>query len=153
MSPDSHSQNPASAWVTADPARGRSGDLPADVDIQRPAFVVPRGAQCGLAALLLAGPLMVAAPVQMLLSRTLWVQGPMGMNMPLLFAGALLAVVVILGMLACGVFFGIRGCILAVSERQPIALGLAGAMLSAAVLVLWAGIFIDLILFFTSHMH
>src|SRR6266404_4091530 len=101
MSTDPYPPNPAGAWVTTDPKHGRSGE--------RPAFVVPRGAQYGLAALLLAGPLMVAAPVQMLLSRTLWVQGPMGMNMPLLFAGALLAVVVILGMLACGVFFGIRG--------------------------------------------
>ena len=82
MSTDPHSPNPASAWVTAEPKHGRSA-LPADVDIQRPVFIVPRGAQCGLAALLLAGPLMVAAPVQMLLSRTLWVQGPMGMNMPL----------------------------------------------------------------------
>jgi hypothetical protein len=153
MSMDPHPSNPAGAWVTAVPTHGRSGDLPAEVDIQRPAFVVPRGAQYGLAALLMAGPLMVAAPVQMLLSRTLWVQGPLGMNLPLLFAGTLLAVVVILGMLASGVFFGIRGCMLAVSERQPIALGLAGAMLSAAVLVLWAGIFIDLMLFFIRHMH
>ena len=152
MSGDPLPPNSAGAWVTASPSYNRPGEMPPDVDLQRPTFTIARSTLWGLASLLLGIPLFVGAPIQLQLNRNLWTMGPHGMNLPPAFIASLFSFLMILGLAGSGIFFGIRGWLLAVRERQPIALGLAGTLLDGATLLIWLGIGIDLLIFFIQHM-
>jgi hypothetical protein len=68
---------------------------------------------------------------------------------PLAFAGCLLALAMTLGLGATGVFCGVRGLTLSVTERQPIAMGLAGSLLNAVAFLIWAGIGVDLLVWYS----
>jgi hypothetical protein len=152
MSSDPLPPNPAGAWVTAGPTHNRVGELAPDVDLHRPTLTIARSMLWGLASLLLGIPLFVGAPIQLQLNRNLWTMGPHGMNLPGAFIAGLFSFLMILGLAGSGVFFGIRGWLLAVRERQTIALGLAGTLLNAATLLIWLWIGIDLLIFFVQHM-
>jgi hypothetical protein len=152
MSDDPLASKPAGAWVTAAPSHNRALDVLAEPAADGRPGAVPRSAHWGLTALMLGVPLVAAAPVTVLLSRDLWTRGPQSMHVPLAFVGALIAGVLILALAITGVIFGVRGWLLALAERQPIALGLGGAMLCGAALLIWLGIFGDLMAFFFQHL-
>ncbi len=151
MSDDPLVRKPADAWVTASASHNRA------LDVSEPAAEArlggpPRSAHWGLTALILGVPLLAAAPLQILLNRDLWTRGPHGMNLPLAFGAGLVAAILILGLAVSGVVFGVRGWLLAASERQPIALGLGGALLCGVSLLIWLGNFADLMAFFFQHL-
>jgi hypothetical protein len=151
MADDPLTPNSPGAWVTTSPSSNRAyeaPDPPPDVRQSAPA----RSAHWGLASLLIGGPLLIGVPVQLQLNRNFWTLGPHGMNMPVTFASMLGCLIVVLALGGTSIFCGVRGWMLAVSERQPLALGLAGTALSSAAVVLWLGIFADLLSFFFQHM-
>jgi hypothetical protein len=153
MSDDPLSPKPAGAWVTSTvPNANRPFDGPAEAPPEVRMAGPPRSAHWGLAALLLGVPLFTAAPVQILLNRDLWTRGPAGMKVPIAFVACLLSFVLIAGLGVTGVVCGVRGWLLASADRQPIALPLAGAMLSGVSLLIWIGIYLDLIAFFFEHL-
>jgi hypothetical protein len=147
MSDDPLGPKSPGAWVTASPSHNRPLDDIAEPAVQSRPGAPPRSAHWGLTALILGVPLLAAAPVQLLMNRDLWTRGPHGMNVPLVFVFTLLSAVLILGLAISGLVFGVRGWLLAASERQPIALGLGGALLCGVSLVLWLIIFGDLMVF------
>jgi hypothetical protein len=154
MSGDPHSRHPDDPWVTSAPAHGRSGELPPEgYGDPRPIAASPHGAQWGLTALIIGAPLLVAAAVQLQLNRNFWTLGPHGMKLPVAFAATLGSAILILGLGGAGIAFGVRGWLLSVSERQPIALSLGGTLLNGAAFLLWLFIYIDLVVFFFDHMH
>jgi hypothetical protein len=140
-------------WVTSGPQRNHAFDTRSDAgpDVRAPG--VARSVQWGLAGLLLGVPLLVAAQGQLLLNRNFWTLGPHGMRLPIAFACTLICFAMLTTLGVIGVICGLRGWLLAASERQPIALGMAGTLLSAVSLIIWVGIFIDLFAFFFEHMH
>ncbi len=155
MPDDPLSPRSTDPWVTSSsPAHDRPLEAgPEPVLDQRLVAPPPRSAHWGLAALLVGGPLMVGAPIQLQLNRSLWTLGPQGMKLPIAFAGTLGCFVLIMALGGTGILCGVRGWMLAPSERQPIALSLAGTILSGVALVIWLGIFVDLMAFFFEHMH
>jgi hypothetical protein len=150
MSDDPLSPKPAGGWVASGPPQSRAYESDATPDVRAP--LLSRSLQWALAALFLGVPLFIGASVQLLLSRSFWTLGPHGMRLPIAFACTLLCFIMITTLGVIGVFCGLRGWMLASSERQPIALGLAGTALSAVSLVIWIGIFVDLFVFFVEHM-
>jgi hypothetical protein len=152
MSDDPRSPKSAGAWVTSGPMHNCPSDL-ADAIVEPRMIAAPRSAHWGLAALILGVPLLIAAPVLLLLMRDLWTRGPSGMRVPVAFTAGLLGGTLVLGLAVTGIVFGVRSWLLAASERQPIALGLAGALLNAVALLILGGIFVDMMSFFFQHLH
>jgi hypothetical protein len=116
-------------------------------------IAAPRSAHWGLASLITGTPLLIVAPILLLLVRDFWTRGPSGMRVPVAFTAGLLGGTLILGLAVTGIVFGLRGWLLAVSERQPIALGLAGAILNVVAFLVLLGIFVDMMTFFFQHLH
>jgi hypothetical protein len=152
MSDDPRSPQPADAWLTATPAPHRPLSSSAEPGIE-PRLIVPlpRSLHWGLASLLVGMPLFVATPIVLVQTRIFWTQGPQ-LSLPIGFAASLLAGGLILALAALGIFAGLRGWTLAVAERQPVALGLAGTVLNIVAGVCLLGLFIDLMAFFFHHM-
>ena len=151
MSSDPYPPRGPDPWVTSNPAHPRSFDSGPD-NIVVPPFL-SRGAQWGLAALFLGVPLLAGSPVLLLLLRNFWTLGPAGMRVPVAFAASIGGLGLILGLAATGVAFGVRGWVIAASERQPVAFGLAGMLLNGVAFLVWLGITIDMMSFFLQHLH
>jgi hypothetical protein len=96
-------------------------------------------------------PVFVAAPVQMILSAIFW-RTPGNVGFPQALVATLLYLLAIFALSITGIVFGLRGWLLATSERQPIALGLAGTILCTVTLLIWVGVAADLMAFFHQHM-
>jgi hypothetical protein len=151
MSDDPLSKPPGD-WVTASSMRNRPSDLGGDPLVEPRLTAPPRSAHWGLASLILGVPWLISAPVLLLLIRDLWTRGPSGMRVPIAFVAGLFGGALILGLVITGIVCGVRGWLLASSERQPIALSLAGTLLNGVALVVLLMIFIDFMTFFIEHL-
>ena len=150
MSSDPYPKSP-DPFFTSSTGHPRSYDPGPDSIVVPP--MLTRGAQWGLTSMLLGVPLLAGSPVLLILLRNFWTMGPAGMRVPVVFAAAIGGLTLILGLGAAGVAFGIRGWIVAASERQPIALGLGGIMLNGVSFLVWLGIAIDMMSFLLQHLH
>jgi hypothetical protein len=151
MASDPYPPKTPDPWVTSSPGQPRGFDSGPD-NIAMPPLLT-RGAQWGLTSLLLGIPLLAGSPVLLLLLRSFWTMGPAGMRVPVAFAAGIGGLGLILGLAAAGAAFGVRGWVIAASERQPIALGLGGVMLNGVAFLVWLGIAIDMMSFFLQHLH
>jgi len=151
MSSDPYPAKSPDPWVTSSPGHPRTYDAGPDNIVVPP--LLTRGAQWGLTSLLLGVPLLAGSPVLLLLLRNFWTLGPAGMRVPVAFAAGIGGLGMILGLAAAGAGFGVRGWVIAASDRQPIALGLGGVMLNGVAFLVWLGITIDMMSFFLQHLH
>lgn len=119
--------------------------LLSDVGDTKRAVTVGESAQWGLASLLISGLLLLAAPVTLIFNILLWQAGPFGIALGPAFVGAGLSLLVILGLTACGIAFGLKGRRMAADDRRPSPLTTAGVLTGVAALLLWLVVGIDLI--------
>jgi hypothetical protein len=103
-------------------------------------------AQWGLAALLIGGVLIVASCTTLIFNILFWQAGPAGIPMGLAYFGGIIGTMVVLALGIVGVVFGVRGWWLASSEGHCPALPVAGTLASAAGVVAWLIVAIDLIM-------
>ncbi|SRR6266545_2265778 len=107
-----------------------------------------QGAQCGLASLWLGGLVVLLAPLTLIVNILLAAVGPEHLHMAqpeisLSSYGLLIALTLVLFLGVAGVVFGIVGIGAARARRQPIALPLAGLIVSVAGLLLFLFVSID----------
>jgi hypothetical protein len=105
-------------------------------------------AEWGLASLLTGGVLLLMAPVTLIFNFLFWVSGSRVLapsDMRLAFQGAMIALVVLLGLVLASLSCGVIGLYSAVTRRQPAGLAAAGILVNVAALVLWLIVGIDLV--------
>ena len=120
-----------------------------DAPPNSPLIVQPptrHAAEWGLASLILAGVLGVLAMLTLLAVAQIFFGPPIWARQDLraIFWVSIVFVVLILGMTGAATAFGIVSLVSAVKRGQPLALGLAGLLLSIFVLLVWIFVLIDL---------
>jgi hypothetical protein len=101
---------------------------------------VPQGgAEWGAASLVFGAVFALMIPPCLILASVVGHYGVNRSDEPLAVAAGYLFILLILLLSAAGVAFGILGMNAAQRARRPIALGLAGLMLNALNLLMWAG--------------
>jgi hypothetical protein len=108
------------------------------------------GPQWGLASLVIGGVLLIDASITLVFNTLLWWSGPAGLPMVPVVAGAVVGLLVVLGLAAFGIGLGLRGWIEAPIGRRPSPLARAGVATSVAAMILWLMVGIDLIVILNS---
>jgi hypothetical protein len=104
------------------------------------------GAQWGLASLIIGSVIFLASPVLLAFNTLLAHGGHFGMPMGLVWTASIVGFVALLAMAIAAVVFGVRGWTLSRRMREPLALGIAGTLMSVAALLSWLIAGIDLII-------
>ena len=114
--------------------------------VERPRQALADAAQWGLAALMIGGTLVVASCALLVFNILFWRTGPAGIPMGLAFMGGVVGTLGILCLGGFGIAAGIRAWSRAASDGTCLALPLAGLLASAAGVVAWLIVAIDLIM-------
>ena len=104
------------------------------------------GAQWGLASLVIGSVIFLASPVLLTFNTLLAHGGRFGMPMGLVWTASIIGLVVLMSLVIASVAFGIRGWLMSRRQRQPVAFGVAGTLMSVAGLLSWLIAGIDLII-------
>jgi len=104
------------------------------------------GAQWGLASLVIGSVIFLASPVLLAFNTLLAHGGRFGLPMGLVWTASIVGFVTVLALAIASVAFGVRGWMMSRRMREPLALGVAGTLMSAAALVGWLIAGIDLII-------
>jgi hypothetical protein len=104
------------------------------------------GAQWGLASLVIASVIFLASPVLLAFNTLLSHGGHYGMPMGLVWTASIVGFVFVLALTIASLVFGVRGWMLSRQMREPLALGVAGALMSVTALISWLIAGIDLII-------
>jgi hypothetical protein len=107
-----------------------------------------RGAENGLASLLLGVVVALMAPLTLLVNILMVVHGPDGLHTvaghaALLTVGFVVGLVLVLLLGVAGLLFGVLGLVGALRQGQPVALPLAGVFLNVVGLLLFLFVSID----------
>jgi hypothetical protein len=108
------------------------------------------GAQLGLASLIIESVLLLDSSIALVFNTLLWRNGPSGLPIIPAFAGAVLGLLVVLGLAAFGIGLGIKGSRKAFGDRPPSPLAIAGVVTGGAAVILWLVVGIDLIVILSS---
>jgi hypothetical protein len=104
------------------------------------------GAQWGLASLVIGSVIFLASPVLLAFNTILARGGRYGMPMGLVWTASMVGLVALFALAITSVAFGVRGWIMSRRQRQPVAFGVAGTLMSVAGLLSWLIAGIDLII-------
>ena len=104
------------------------------------------GAQWGLASLVIGSVIFLASPVLLAFNTLLAHGGRYGMPMGLVWTASIVGFVALLAVAIASIVFGVRGWMLSRRIREPLALGIAGTLMSIAALLSWLIAGIDLII-------
>jgi hypothetical protein len=126
-----------------------STDLLSDVGAAKGA-ATEEGTQWGLASLVIGGGLCLAAPITLVANILLWRAGPSGLPVGLALAAAVVGLLVVAGLAASGIAFGLRGWRATAGGGRPSPLATAGVLTGAAASVIWLIVGIDLIAILVS---
>jgi hypothetical protein len=111
------------------------------------------GAQRGLASLIIGAVLVLDASITLVFNTLLWQAGPAGLPLVPAFAGAVVGLLVVLGLAAFGIGLGLMGRRRAPDNRPPSPLATAGVATGIAAMILWLVVGIDLIVILASFAH
>jgi hypothetical protein len=104
------------------------------------------GAQWGLASLVIGSVIFLASPVLLAFNTVLAHGGRYGIPMGLAWTASIIGLVALFALAIANVAFGVRGWIMSRRQRQPVAFGVAGTLMSVAALLSWLIAGIDLII-------
>jgi hypothetical protein len=107
-------------------------------------------AQWGLASLIIGAVLLLDASITLVFNTLLWRNGPSGLPIVPAFVGAVLGLLVVLGLVAFGIGLGVRGWRGTPADRRPSPLAIAGVATGATAIILWLVVGIDLIVILSS---
>jgi hypothetical protein len=126
-------------------------DYLTDVGATKGATATER-AEWGLASLMIGVVLILAAPVALIFNVVFWRSGPSGVPKVPAFVGAVLGLLVILGLAGFGIAAGLKGRHRAPDDSRPSPLATAGVVTGAAAMILWLVVGIDLLAILSSFM-
>jgi hypothetical protein len=108
------------------------------------------GTAWGLASLGLGAALLLAAPITLVFNVILWRTDHSGLPVVPALLGAVLALLMMLGLACCGIVFGMTGRRIDRDYRQPSPLATAGLLASVAAMILWIIVGVDLLVILWS---
>jgi hypothetical protein len=104
------------------------------------------GAQWGLASLVIGSVIFLASPVLLAFNTILARGGSYGIPIGLAWTASMIGLIALFALAIASVAFGVRGWIMSRRQRQPVAFGVAGTLMSVAGLLSWLIAGIDLII-------
>jgi hypothetical protein len=100
----------------------------------------------GLSSLLLGGVLLITAAITLACNILLWLAGPRGLDLSLIYVGGIVCLIGAVCIALCSVGFGIRGLARAVAHGESPSFALAGTLVSLLAVLAWIVVGVDLIM-------